>query len=100
MRKSLSGLEERIGTKFKNKDFLTQALVHRSYLNEHPKFKIGHNERLEFLGDAVLELITTEHLFFKFPDTPEGELTNLRASLVNTKMLYRIAQEISIEHFL
>ena len=98
--KEFSKLEKIIGTKFKNKDLLRQAVVHRSYLNEHPNFELHHNERLEFLGDAVLELIVTEHLFFKFPDTPEGTLTSWRASLVNAEMLADIAIELKVEDFL
>jgi ribonuclease III len=93
----LSSLQERIGVSFKNEDLLRQALVHRSYLNEHSDFPFDHNERLEFLGDAVLELIVTEHLFKKFPKKPEGDLTNWRASLVNAKMLSSIAGELDIE---
>ncbi len=93
----LSSLQERIGVSFKNEDLLKQSLVHRSYINEHSDFPFDHNERLEFLGDAVLELIVTEYLFRKFPDKPEGELTNWRASLVNAKMLSSIAGELDIE---
>lgn len=98
--KNFSKLEKEIGVEFKNKDLLKQAVVHRSYLNEHPNFGISHNERMEFLGDAVLEIIVTEHLFFSFPDTPEGDLTNWRASLVNSKMLAEIAAEIKLEDYL
>lgn len=98
--KNFSKLEKEIGVEFKNKDLLKQAVVHRSYLNEHPSFGISHNERMEFLGDAVLEIIVTEHLFFSFPDTPEGDLTNWRASLVNSKMLAEIAAEIKLEDYL
>jgi ribonuclease-3 len=98
--KNFSKLEKEIGVEFKNKDLLKQAVVHRSYLNEHPSFGISHNERMEFLGDAVLEIIVTEHLFFSFPDTPEGDLTNWRASLVNSKMLAEIAVEIKLEDYL
>jgi ribonuclease-3 len=58
-------LQKRLGVEFKNESLLKQALVHRSYLNEHPDFKIGHNERLEFLGDAVLEIVVTEFLYLK-----------------------------------
>src|SRR5574344_2024210 len=90
-------LQDRIGVSFKNEDLLRQALVHRSYLNEHGDFPLDHNERLEFLGDAVLELIVTEYLFLNFPDKPEGDLTNWRASLVNAKMLSTIAAELDIE---
>jgi ribonuclease-3 len=98
--KNFSKLEKEIGVKFHNQDFLKQAMVHRSYLNEHPAFKISHNERLEFLGDAVLEIIVTEYLFFSFPETPEGDLTNWRASLVNSNMLSEVAHDIKLEEFL
>lgn len=97
---NFSKLEETIGVSFRNKALFQQALTHRSYLNEHPEFKSGHNERLEFLGDAVLEIIVTEHLFVNFPDTPEGDLTNWRASLVNAKMLYAVADKLGVEDFL
>jgi ribonuclease-3 len=90
-------LEKRINCQFQNKDFLRQALVHRSYLNENPNFELGHNERLEFLGDAVLEIVVTEFLYHKFPETPEGNLTDLRASLVNAKMLAEVANDIELE---
>lgn len=98
--KEIASLEKIVGLKFKNQDLLRQAMVHRSYLNEHPEFPLGHNERLEFLGDAVLEIIVTEHLFHTYPDTPEGDLTNWRASLVNAKMLAQVATEMEIEEFL
>ncbi len=98
--KDFSKLENRLDVKFKNIDFLRQAMVHRSYLNEHPDFGLPHNERLEFLGDAVLEIIVTESLFNNYPTTPEGDLTNWRASLVNFKMLSTVAQELKIEEFL
>jgi len=97
--KDFSKLEERVGVTFKDKDVLTQAFVHRSYLNEHPSFAHGHNERLEFLGDAVLELVVTEYLYNKYPN-PEGELTNWRAALVNANALAVIAREIEIEEYL
>jgi len=98
--KDLAKLEKSIGVKFENIDLLKQSVVHRSYLNEHPEFNLHHNERLEFLGDAVLEIIVTEYLYYTFPDTPEGDLTNWRASLVNAKMLATIATEIDLEKFL
>lgn len=94
---SLIKLQKRLKISFQNEDLIRQALVHRSYLNEHPDFHVGHNERLEFLGDAILEIIVTEYLFLNFQDVPEGDLTNWRASLVNAKMLYEIAQELKIE---
>ena len=96
----LSQLETKIGVTFKNKDLLEQSMVHRSYLNEHPTFKLEHNERLEFLGDAVLELIVTEYLYQTYPDSPEGDLTNWRASLVNSHMLADLAEEAELEKFL
>lgn len=93
--KNLSQLEKKLELKFKDKNFIIQAITHRSYLNEHPEFKLEHNERLEFLGDAVLELIVTEHLYNNYPN-PEGELTNWRASLVNRSSLATIAEELNI----
>ena len=95
----ISSLEKNIGTVFANQDLIQQAVVHRSYLNEHPDFRIGHNERLEFLGDAVLELVVTQHLYNTYPN-PEGELTNWRASLVNSKMLASLSKEIKVEDHL
>ena len=97
--KDISKLEKKMGVVFKNKDLLRQALVHRSYLNEHRDFKLDNNERLEFLGDAVLELVSTEYLYNKFPN-PEGELTNFRAALVNGKMLAKISGEIGLGDYL
>ena len=98
--RDFSKFEEVIGVKFKNLDLLRQSVVHRSYLNEHADFELGHNERLEFLGDAVLEIAVTEYLYNNFPDTPEGDLTNWRASLVNSKMLAIVAQEVGLEKYL
>lgn len=98
--KDISLFEQNIGIVFDNKDLLLQALTHRSYLNENPDFELGHNERLEFLGDAVLELIVTEDLYQRFPDKPEGELTSFRAALVNSTMLADIASRIGINDFL
>ena len=95
----ISKLEKSLGVKFTNKDLLTQAVVHRSYLNEHPEFKLDHNERLEFLGDAVLELVVTDHLYRTYPN-PEGELTNWRAALVNAIMLASICKDLDVEDFL
>jgi len=92
-------LEINLGCKFKDPDLLRQSLVHRSYLNENPGFNLPHNERLEFLGDAVLELIVTEYLYNNYPN-PEGDLTNWRAALVNANMLGVIATELGLENFL
>lgn len=95
----INELEQRLGLTFRDKNFLRQALTHRSYLNENPSWSLPHNERLEFLGDAVLELIVTEHLFNTFPN-PEGEMTNWRAALVNANMLSRISQNFALNDFL
>lgn len=95
MRKDISKLEDKIEIKFKNKDLAIQALVHRSYSNEHPAFYLDNNERLEFLGDAVLELIVTEYLYKKY-NNPEGDLTNWRAALVNAKILSELAKELEL----
>jgi ribonuclease-3 len=92
-------LEEMLGVKIKDEDLFTSAFTHRSYLNEHRSFPLPHNERLEFLGDAVLELISTELLYRNY-DHSEGELTNFRSALVNYKMLSDIAKKIGIEQFL
>ncbi len=97
--KNIEELESRLGVTFENKDLLTQAVVHRSYLNEHIDFRLDHNERLEFLGDAVLELIVTEFLYRKY-ENPEGELTNWRASLVNANTCAEVAGELEVEDFL
>ncbi len=98
--KDFSALEKKLDIKFKNKDLLIQAFVHRSFLNENPDFHLFHNERLEFLGDAVLELIVTEELYKNYPQKLEGELTNWRAALVNAKMLANIAQKIELNNFI
>lgn len=97
--KDFSALEEKLGVTFRDKNILIQSVVHRSYLNEHPDFHLGHNERLEFLGDAVLEVVVTEYLYEHYPN-PEGELTNWRAALVNANMLAEVARELEIEDFL
>ncbi len=98
--KDFSKLEKKLGLEFKNKDLLIQAFVHRSFLNESPDFDIFHNERLEFLGDAVIEHIVTENLFLNYPKKMEGELTSWRAALVNAKMLSKISQELGFNDFL
>jgi ribonuclease-3 len=96
--KDLSVLENKLGIKFKNQNLLQQALVHRSFLNENPDFGLDHNERLEFLGDAVLELVVTQYLYVNYPN-PEGELTNWRAALVNAKKLAEVAEEMELNDF-
>lgn len=99
MQDNFSLLEQNIGYDFKNKDLLLQALTHRSYLNENPKWHLDQNERLEFLGDAVLELVVTEYLYKNFPN-PEGEMTNWRAALVNAVMLSQITKEFNLNDFM
>lgn len=94
--KDLATLQERIGYQFKDYNLLVQAVTHRSYLNEHPDWHVGHNERLEFLGDAVLELVVTEYLYEHYPDRPEGEMTNWRAALVNAIMLAQVTEEFDL----
>ncbi|MEI6190897.1 MAG: ribonuclease III [bacterium] len=92
--------EETSGITFKNKELLRRAFTHRSYLNENRDTESSHNERLEFLGDAVLELMVTEYLFEKYPDSNEGDLTAYRASLVNAITLSEAAQKINVNDFL
>ncbi len=87
------------GISVQNPDLFIEAMTHRSYLNENKKHNHPHNERLEFLGDAVLELVVTDYLFQNF-NNPEGEMTAWRAALVNGEMLARVAREIGIEEFL
>lgn len=96
----LAKLEQKLGIRFKNKNLLKEALTHRSYLNENPSWSAPHNERLEFLGDAVLELAVTENLFNKFPDYPEGQLTSLRAALVNYQTMANIARDLDLGSFI
>ncbi|MBI2011051.1 MAG: ribonuclease III [Candidatus Colwellbacteria bacterium] len=93
----LEALQRKISLNFENLDLLKEALTHRSYLNENPKWQYGNNERLEFLGDAVLELAITEELFSHFPKKEEGELTLYRAGLVNTRTLAQLAEEIELD---
>ena len=97
--RDLELLEKRLGHIFKDRKYIIEALTHRSYLNEHADFPYTHNERLEFLGDAVLELSVTEYLFKRFAN-PEGELTNWRAALVNAKTLAGIATQLQFEDYL
>lgn len=85
-----------LGYQFKNKKLLEIALTHRSYLNEHKKEKLISNERLEFLGDAVLELIVSLYIYEKYPNFPEGKLTALRAKLVQTKTLALASQRLKV----
>ncbi|HUY62454.1 MAG TPA: ribonuclease III [Candidatus Paceibacterota bacterium] len=95
-----ASLASALGISFSDPDLLTEALTHRSYLNEHREYAGSHNERLEFLGDAVLELAVTDFLFRKFPAKPEGELTSYRAALVNTRSLSESAQALGVNEYL
>jgi len=92
-------LEQRLGVKFKSAQLLQQALTHRSYVNENRKQKLQHNERLEFLGDAVLELVVTEYLYRQYQE-PEGVLTNWRSALVKTSSLNGVAVKLGIDKHL
>ncbi len=94
----LQELENKLGVHFKNHDLLLEALTHRSYINERPDWHLNHNERLEFLGDAVLELVVTEHLFKNHKD-PEGVLTSWRAALVNSDMLAEISKKLDLNEY-
>ncbi len=95
-----STFETQAGLHFKDKSLLKQAFTHRSYINENKNLGIEHNERLEFLGDAVLELVTTDYLFTRFKDKNEGELTSLRSALVNADTCAAVAQELGANDFL
>lgn len=96
----LLALQKLVGVDFTNPKILLSAVTHRSYLNEHREADWEHNERLEFLGDAVLELAVTDFLFNKYPDKPEGELTAIRAALVNTNSLAAASELLGINKFL
>ncbi|HWQ60488.1 MAG TPA: ribonuclease III [Candidatus Fimivivens sp.] len=90
---------ETFGIKIVNDDLFQEAITHRSFLNEHRGYRLDHNERLEFLGDAVLELIVTDYLYRNFPN-PEGELTSFRAAIVNGEILAEIAGNLGLGDFL
>lgn len=89
-------LEKRLGFVWKDRSLLKQALTHTSYINEHKHLKLISNQRQEFLGDAVLELVTSEFLFNRFPNYPEGDLTKLRAAVVCEPTLQRVAQNLGL----
>lgn len=98
--KETTNFESAIGIEFNDKSLLKQAFIHRSYLNEHREIDLPHNERLEFLGDAVLELVVTDYLFKKYPNKDEGELTSYRAALVNANTLSQIASRVGMNDYL
>jgi ribonuclease-3 len=97
---NFTSFEQKIGHRFKDQTLLEQAFTHRSYLNENRQPGKEHNERLEFLGDAVLELVVTEFLFAKYPERPEGDLTAYRAALVNTQSLAEAAGKLGMNEYL
>lgn len=93
-------LQKKLNIEFSNKELLANAFVHRSFLNENRGLVKEHNERLEFLGDAVLELIVTDYLYEKYPDSTEGTLTSWRSALVNSNILSKKAKELDFEKYL
>lgn len=99
MNKDLHTLEETLNIKFNDISLLENALIHRSYVNEHKDVNIN-NERLEFLGDAVLELITSDHLFREYTDNPEGDLTSFRSAIVKTESIAQVARELGYGEYL
>jgi ribonuclease-3 len=96
----LEKLQNKIKIKFNNPQLLKRALTHRSYLNENRQKELRSNERLEFLGDAVLELWATQHLFYLYPQKPEGKLTNIRSAIVCTQSLAEIANKLDLGEYL
>ncbi len=95
---SIEDFQTLIGVKFTDTSLLERAFIHRSYLNEHPNAGLEHNERLEFLGDAVLELVVTDYLYRNYPN-PEGDLTNWRSALVKTESLAAVAEKLEIAQY-
>lgn len=100
MQKDFQTFEAAAGISFNDVELLRQSFTHRSYLNEHRGEATGHNERLEFLGDAVLELVSTHFLYTKFPERTEGELTAFRAALVNATTCAEVATELGMNDYL
>ncbi len=100
MNTDLNSFEKQIGITFINKKLLQTAFTHRSFINENRKNGLEHNERLEFLGDAVLELISTHFLYNKYPDKTEGDLTSYRSALVNAVTLADVASKLGMNEFL
>lgn len=96
----VSKLEEMFSVTFQNKDILKQAFTHSSYVNEHQKEHLQDNERLEFLGDAVLELLVSDYLYHKYVQLPEGELTKLRARIVCEESLSKFALQLNLHEFI
>ncbi|MBD3330227.1 ribonuclease III [Candidatus Peregrinibacteria bacterium] len=100
MMENYKELEEKIGITFKNKEILERSFIHKSYINEHKGKGVKDNERLEFLGDAVLELVATRHLYFNYPGQQEGTMTAFRSALVKGKHLAEVARELDVGNYL
>jgi ribonuclease-3 len=98
--KDITPFEKKLNVAFADKALLTRAFTHRSYINENPKTGLEHNERLEFLGDAVVELVVTDFLFAQYPSHNEGELTAYRSALVNAIIMGEIASELGMNDYL
>jgi len=92
--------EKKAGVIFKDKNLIKQAFTHRSYINENKNLNLEHNERMEFLGDAVLELVITDFLYKRFKDSNEGDMTSLRSALVNADTCSLVAQKLGVNEFL
>lgn len=97
---SIKEFEKKIGYTFKNETLLRRALTHTSFANESKDKSLGHNERLEFLGDSVLSVTVAEALYLQYPNLPEGELTRIRAALVCEKTLYAVAKDVNLGDYL
>src|SRR6478672_5160661 len=95
----LQDFQDRLGIHFNDISLLERAFIHRSYLNEHPKLGLEHNERIEFLGDAVLELVVTDYLYRNYQN-PEGDLTNWRSALVKTESLSAVADKLALGQYM
>lgn len=100
MNQQFDALEKIIGTAFKNKTLLKNVFIHRSYLNEHKDFELPSNEKLEFLGDSVLSLITSIYLYKHFPKLKEGDYTDIKAAIVRTESLAEVGSKLSLGQYL
>jgi ribonuclease-3 len=99
MAPDLGELQKKIGVKFDDETLLRQALVHRSFLNENPQFELPSNERLEYLGDALLDFVVGEYLYERYPEMNEGELTSLRAALIKASALAQFARSMDLGQY-
>lgn len=98
--KDFTPFEQSIGYTFRDRALIERAFIHRSYINENPKSGLEHNERFEFLGDAVIELVVTDDLFRAYPNAPEGELTAYRSALVNAVIIGEVARDLNMNEYL